>query len=167
MECHLCQSLPGYEVWEGMHWRLAVNYNQNTLGKCFLILKRHDEDICDLTSDELADLWAAIRRVRDALRARFQPDRVNYSFLMNQDRHVHLHVIPRYDTPRTFAGMTFLDRDPVPPFSILDPVRDQLVATMREAMDARPSASIPALGPEQAADYDQSASPPLPLRPAR
>ncbi len=165
MECHLCHPLPGYEVWERPHWRLALNYNQNTLGKCFLILKRHDEDICDLTPDELSDLWATLRRVRDALCARFQPDRFNYSFLMNQDRHVHLHVIPRYDTRRTFAGTAFLDRDPVPPFSIPDPVRDQLVATMREAMAAQPS-SIPP-GPEQATDHDQSASSPLPLHPVR
>ena len=52
MDCLLCHPLPGYEVWESMHWRLAVNRNQNTLGKCFLILRRHDEDICDLTPAE-------------------------------------------------------------------------------------------------------------------
>jgi diadenosine tetraphosphate (Ap4A) HIT family hydrolase len=167
MDCLLCHPLPGYEVWERAHWRLAVNYNQNTLGKCFLILKRHDEDICDLTSDELTDLWAAIRRVRDALRTRFQPDRFNYSFLMNQDRHVHLHVIPRYDAPRAFAGLDFLDRDPIPPFSIPDPIRDQLVMTLREALDEQPPAIIPHPLPHNAVDQDTAFFPPRPLRSPR
>ncbi|MGD9892740.1 MAG: hypothetical protein AB7R89_27245 [Dehalococcoidia bacterium] len=26
---------------------------------------------------------------------------------MNQDAHVHLHVVPRYRSPRTFAGVDF------------------------------------------------------------
>jgi diadenosine tetraphosphate (Ap4A) HIT family hydrolase len=167
MDCLLCHPLPGYEVWERAHWRLAVNYNQNTLGKCFLILKRHDEYIFDLTSYQLTDLWTAIRRVRDALRIRFQPDRFNYSFLMNQDRHVHLHVIPRYDAPRAFAGLDFLDRDPIPPFSIPDPIRDQLVMTLREALDEQPPAIIPHPLPHNAVDQDTAFFPPRPLRSPR
>lgn len=167
MDCLLCHPLLGYEVWQSAHWRLAVNRNQNTLGKCFLILTRHDEDIRDLTPGELTDLWAAIRRVSDALSARFQPDRFNYSFLMNQDRHVHLHIIPRYDTPRAFAGIEFRDRDPVPPFPIPDPMRDQLVSELREAMREPPPAIIPHPLPHNVSDQDNAFFPPRPPRPLR
>lgn len=41
----------------------------------------------------------------------FQPDHFNYAFLQNQDRHIHLHIIPRYNEPRVFAGITFDDPD--------------------------------------------------------
>jgi len=40
----------------------------------------------------------------------FRPDHVNYAFLQNQDRHVHVHVIPRYATCRNVAGEDFVDR---------------------------------------------------------
>lgn len=36
---------------------------------------------------------------------------LNYSFLMNLDRHIHLHVIPRYVGTRELAGATFSDPD--------------------------------------------------------
>ena len=50
--------------------------------------------------------WATAR-----LRHAFAPDHYNYAFLQNQDRHVHLHVIPRYAASRSIAGVTFDDPD--------------------------------------------------------
>jgi diadenosine tetraphosphate (Ap4A) HIT family hydrolase len=82
-------------------WRVVVNHNQDKLGKVMLSLGRHEEDVSNLTEAEVSALWAVMRRVKAALDACFQPDHYNYAFLMNQDRHVHLHVIPRYrDTRR-------------------------------------------------------------------
>jgi diadenosine tetraphosphate (Ap4A) HIT family hydrolase len=49
--------------------------------------------------------------VTERVRAAFAPDHFNYSFLMNLDRHVHLHVIPRYVGTRQLAGVTFEDPD--------------------------------------------------------
>ena len=109
MDCALCAPLADDEVWTSEHWRVIVNHNQNTLGKCFVALKRHDEDICNLTDAEVADLWVSIRNTRDVLTARFRPDRFNYAFLMNQDRQVHLHIVPRYLEPRSWEGDSFSD----------------------------------------------------------
>jgi len=50
-----------------------------------------------------------LRVTTHALRQTFRPDLFTYAFLQNQDRHVHLHVIPRYATPRVLAGETFSD----------------------------------------------------------
>lgn len=41
----------------------------------------------------------------------FHPVHFNYAFLQNQDRHVHLHVLPRYDHAVTFGGDRFEDPD--------------------------------------------------------
>jgi len=132
MDCALCAPLADDEVWTSEHWRVIVNHNQNTLGKCFVALKRHDEDICNLTDAEVADLWASIRNTRDVLTARFRPDRFNYAFLMNQDRHVHLHVIPRYDGPRAFAGNEFEDRDDLPESILPAHIYQEIVTAIRE-----------------------------------
>jgi diadenosine tetraphosphate (Ap4A) HIT family hydrolase len=47
----------------------------------------------------------------ERLRSAFAPDHFNYAFLQNQDRHVHLHVIPRYAAPREVSGVVFDDPD--------------------------------------------------------
>lgn len=132
MDCTLCQPLTDDEVWSSDHWRVIVNRQQDTLGKCFLALKRHDEDVCNLTDDEVADLWATIRSVRDVLLARFRPDHFNYAFLMNQDPHVHLHVIPRYKTPREFAGNEFTDRDGAGSGTLPPHIHAEIVTAIRE-----------------------------------
>jgi len=116
----------------------VVNYNQNKLGKCMIVLKRHDEDICKLSDDELRDLWAIIRKLKGALTSCFQPDHFNYAFLMNQDAHVHLHVIPRYHGHRTFAGIEFEDSDAVSHRKLPQALHQQIVSLLREALGFRP-----------------------------
>lgn len=51
------------------------------------------------------------RRWTRKLDGAFSPDHYHYAFLQNADRHVHLHVIPRYAGPRKFAGERFVDPD--------------------------------------------------------
>ena len=109
--CVLCGPLLTPIVRETRCWRTAVNRNQNLLGKLIIVLERHEEDVTLLQSDEWIELhrevaWA-VTRLRDA----FAPDHFNYAFLQNQDRHIHLHVIPRYENVRRIAGVDFTDPD--------------------------------------------------------
>ncbi len=138
MNCLLCQPLTDDQVYSGQHWRAVVNHNQNKLGKCMIVLKHHDEDICNLSDDELRDLWAIIRKLKGALTSCFQPDHFNYAFLMNQDAHVHLHVIPRYHGQRTFAGIEFEDSDAVSQRKLPQAAHQQIVSLLREALGFRP-----------------------------
>jgi diadenosine tetraphosphate (Ap4A) HIT family hydrolase len=80
-------------------------------GKIMLVLNRPLEQVILLREDEWLDLCQQMRRVTVALKAAFQPDHFNYAFLQNQDRQVHLHVIPRYAASCSFAGETFEDPD--------------------------------------------------------
>jgi len=85
----------------------VLNHNQNLLGKCFLAMRRHVEELHNITEDEWLELRWKITAATNALALAFAPDHFNYAFLQNQDRHVHLHVIPRYASARTFAGRQF------------------------------------------------------------
>ena len=96
-------------VERGARWTIAVNRNQNLLGKTLLVLDRPCESVTELADDEWLDLHRQLRRVCRALDELFQPDLYNHAFLMNQDRHVHLHVVPRYRTPRDWDGESFRD----------------------------------------------------------
>ena len=115
---------------------MVVNRNQNKLGKCMICLRRHDEDICNLSNREVRELWAVIRRVKAALESCFQPGHFNYSFLMNQDAHVHLHVIPRYYDVHVSAGFEFCDMQNVIDLRLPRAPHEQVTTVIREALSS-------------------------------
>lgn len=90
-------------------WRLQLSKQQGYLGWLLVVLSRHAEDGADLTPEEVVELWEIVRAARGALARLFAPDHFNYAILGNVVRHVHLHLMPRYESPREFAGRTFRD----------------------------------------------------------
>jgi diadenosine tetraphosphate (Ap4A) HIT family hydrolase len=69
----------------------------------------------------------------------FHPDQFNFAFLMNLERQVHLHVVPRYASSRRWHARTFTDEHwgamfgreqlPLPPAELqllADEIRTQL-----------------------------------------
>jgi diadenosine tetraphosphate (Ap4A) HIT family hydrolase len=109
--CNLCDPNLAPIISESDYWRLILNKNQDLLGKCFLVLCRHLEAVSLLKLDEWIDLHQQLARTTEVLTLTFSPDHFNYAFLQNQDRHVHLHIIPRYKEPREVIGMVFDDPD--------------------------------------------------------
>ncbi len=109
MACTLCDPDLGPVIAESRYWQLVLNHNQNLLGKCFLATRRHVQEVSRLTEDEWRELHQQLAAATGALALAFAPDHFNYVFLQNQDRHVHMHVIPRYAGARTFAGSAFDD----------------------------------------------------------
>ncbi len=107
--CALCGEQLGPILSESRHWRLVLNRNQDLLGKCFLALRRHREAVSELTPAEWTDLHQQLGITTRTLQSAFRPDHFNYAFLQNQDRHVHLHVIPRYGSACEFADEVFVD----------------------------------------------------------
>lgn len=119
------------------YWQVQVFGNQSYLGRCVIWCQR--EDACDLleaTAEEQQELFIVLREVKAALRELFQPDWFNYAFLGNDTRHLHGHLVPRYQNPKTFQGVTFTDErwghnfktdnDFVTPNEVLIGVRDSL-----------------------------------------
>lgn len=108
MPCEICDT-PTPDIGSFLHWRVFAAPEQNYLGKCIVALRRHEEDFLALTEDEREDMWKAAHGVRDALSRLFAPDHFNYQVLGNSVRHVHMHLTPRYTSPREFGGVTFTD----------------------------------------------------------
>ena len=137
--CSLCHPKAEEVVHEGHYWRIIVNQDQNLLGKCFIALIRHAEDLFHLRQSELDELWGLAAKVRGALRELFQVDHFNFGFLGNNDRHLHMHVVPRYRGTRFFAGLVFDDKAwghhyDLIPRRVPPEVAAQLVAAMREKL---------------------------------
>lgn len=93
----------------GEGWTLAVNLNQNLMGRCLLVLDRPCERVTAVTPAEWAALRGAIAGAEAALGEVLGPDHLNLSFLMNVDRQVHLHVVPRYALPRVWRDLRIED----------------------------------------------------------
>jgi diadenosine tetraphosphate (Ap4A) HIT family hydrolase len=120
-------------------WTLAVNRNQDLLGKTMLVLRRPCTAVIDIAPDEWESLRNELRRLVPALDRLFDPDQFNIAFLMNLDAQVHLHVVPRYASTRRWHGRIFTDRhwgetfgreqQPLPPSELqllADEIRAQL-----------------------------------------
>ena len=107
--CSLCGPSLTPVIDDTPHWQIRLNYNQNLLGKLLIVLKHHEEQVANLSGQEWQELHVHIQRTTERLRRAFAPDHFNYAFLQNQDRHVHLHVIPRYAAARMVAGVRFED----------------------------------------------------------
>lgn len=127
---------------EYTHWAVYVHDNQSYLGRCIVWCKREDAlDLADATREEQTELFSVLRNVREALKKIFQPDWFNYSFLGNDTRHLHAHLIPRYAKPKTFMDTVFEDKSYghnyktvhsfVTPEEILKAVRNQLVEALK------------------------------------
>jgi len=101
--------IPETVIEEQDFWIMAVNRNQDLLGKTMVVLRRDCTEVVDIDLDEWTALRSEVRRLVPALKSLFQPDQLNFAFLMNLDPYVHLHVVPRYAGPRRWRGEDFVD----------------------------------------------------------
>ena len=101
--------IPESVIEERPAWTLAVNRNQDLLGKTILVLRRACTAVIEIEPDEWLRLHVELQRLVPAIARLFQPDQFNFAFLMNLDAQVHLHVVPRYASPRRWHDREFVD----------------------------------------------------------
>jgi diadenosine tetraphosphate (Ap4A) HIT family hydrolase len=70
---------------ESTHWRIAINRNQNLLGKLLIALRRHEESVSELTAEEWSGLRDELRWAVGRIDKAFRPDHFNYALLRNQE----------------------------------------------------------------------------------
>ncbi len=99
-----------YTIKEYKYWVLQLRANQSYLGHCVVYCKREGAiELPDANHDEQVELFQILRELREAADKLFQPDHFNYAFLGNTTKHLHCQFIPRYSSPREFAGHAFTD----------------------------------------------------------
>jgi diadenosine tetraphosphate (Ap4A) HIT family hydrolase len=66
--CVLCDPGLASVLAETEHWKLVLNKrNQDLLGKCFLSLRRHEEAVTALRTEEWADLRIGTARAAEGI----------------------------------------------------------------------------------------------------
>ena len=100
---------PATLIAEFDHWLVLLRPAQPTLGSLVLAAKSDATAFAGLPGEAHAELKRVTGAIEAAL-ARFTGyARLNYLMLMMVDRHVHFHVIPRYEGAREWGGVAFPD----------------------------------------------------------
>ena len=116
--CNLSEEDKKFQVYESTFWSVFLSDEQDYIGRCILVLKRHCGSLSELTEAEWEELRKLIGRVENCLMAVLGATLCNWSCLLNSfyqdsepDPHLHLHVRPRYDHPVVLNGNTYCDHE--------------------------------------------------------
>lgn len=133
---------PDNRIAQSPYWTLLLRPRQPTLGSLVLVCREDVKAFAAVSAAAFADLQHMVQGIESVLRAVVAFERINYLMLMMVDPDVHFHVIPRYASPREFAGASYPDTGwPGPP--ALEPAVVPQPAE-REALRARLAAAWPA-----------------------
>lgn len=116
--CSLSEKDKQFQVDESKSWSVFLSDEQDYIGRCILVLKRHCGSLSELTDDEWGELRYLICKVEACLKAVLGAALCNWSCLMNNfykviapNPHLHIHVRPRYDKPVMLNGNTYTDSE--------------------------------------------------------
>jgi diadenosine tetraphosphate (Ap4A) HIT family hydrolase len=90
-------------------WTVLLRPVQVTLGSLVLVCREPVAHFGQISSEAAAELANAVATIESALGRAFSYDKINYLMLMMVDPDVHFHVLPRYETERSFGGQSFRD----------------------------------------------------------
>jgi diadenosine tetraphosphate (Ap4A) HIT family hydrolase len=97
-------------------WSVQLRPKQVTLGALVAICRAPATAFHRIGAAAFAELEKVSADIDAALTRFVAHERINYLMLMMVDPDVHFHVLPRYSTARTFAGLHFTDAGwPGPP----------------------------------------------------
>ncbi|TFW18380.1 HIT family protein [Massilia arenosa] len=93
--CDLC-ALQGAPVWRGAKFSVIAVEEPNYPGFCRVVWHTHVKEMTDLALADRTLFMNAVWEVEAAVRAVFEPQKVNLASLGNMTPHLHWHVIPRF-----------------------------------------------------------------------
>ncbi len=116
--CNLSEEEKQFQVCESKSWTVFLSDEQDYIGRCILVLKRHCSSLSELTDEEWDELRSLVCKVEKCLKAVLGAALCNWSCLMNDyykepspDPHLHIHVRPRYEKPVILNGRTYTDSE--------------------------------------------------------
>ena len=116
--CNLSEEDKQLQVYESSLWSVFLSDEQDCIGRCILVLKRHCGSMSEMTDEEWEELRSLVCKVETCLKTVLGATLCNWSCLMNSfykesdpDPHLHIHVRPRYDKPVIINGNTYIDSE--------------------------------------------------------
>ncbi|MFV0370536.1 MAG: HIT family protein [Azonexus sp.] len=94
--CPLCHDCGGVPLLETPQYRIVRVADSEFTGFCRVIWQAHVVEMSDLATAERNTLMAVVFAVENALRACYQPDKINIASFGNVVAHLHWHIICRW-----------------------------------------------------------------------
>ncbi len=91
------------------HWLVLLRPQQVTLGSLVLVCTEPAARYSEVSGAAFSELHEVIVAIERTLSRLYDYQKINYLMLMMVDPDVHYHVIPRYDSGRSFAGQKIRD----------------------------------------------------------
>lgn len=88
---------------------LILFKEQSHPGRCIVAYQGHVSELTDLTSGERDAFFADVARAAQAIRAAFHPDKINYGAYGDTGRHLHFHLVPKYQDQFEWGGVFQMD----------------------------------------------------------
>lgn len=82
---------------------------QSHPGRVIVAHKKHVSEMIELTPAERAAYMEDVSRVASALHEVFHPNKVNYGAYGDTGRHLHFHLVPKYEGEFEWGGTFAMD----------------------------------------------------------
>jgi diadenosine tetraphosphate (Ap4A) HIT family hydrolase len=70
---------------------------QTHRGRCVVAYRAHVNELFELSDGELTLFMRDVARAAKAIKAAFQPNKINYGAYSDKLPHLHMHLVPKYE----------------------------------------------------------------------
>ena len=145
--CNLTDEDRQYLLYENQYWSVYLADEQDYVGRCIVVSRRHCASLSELDETEWDNLRIVIQMVENSLKSVLGADLCNWSCLMNDSfkeqvpkTHLHLHCRPRFKNLVTINGNEYIDEEFGHHYKLhkgtqlMEVDKDCLLESMREAI---------------------------------
>ena len=104
MDCIFCKiianEIPSYTVYEDEHTCALLDIFGATDGHTIVVHKRHEETIVGYTEQEVAEVFATVKKVATAIERAFDTKILSIGINHGEPagvHHMHVHIMPRFE----------------------------------------------------------------------
>lgn len=84
--------------------RVFLFREQTYRGRCLVAYDGHVDDLNELSDEERNAFMADVARVTRAMKAAFNPEKINYGAYSDKLSHLHFHLAPKYVGGPDYGG---------------------------------------------------------------
>lgn len=95
----------GIKICELPSSKVYLFQEQSHKGRVIVAHKQHVSEITDLSATERAEYMEDVSHVAEALHQAFHPQKVNYGAYGDTGRHLHFHLVPKYEDGYEWGGV--------------------------------------------------------------
>lgn len=99
----------GIKICEMDTCKVYLFKEQSHPGRVIVAHKKHVGDMTELTPEERSAYFEDIAKVSAVLQKLFKPNKINYGAYGDTGRHLHFHLVPKYEEEYEWGGVFLMN----------------------------------------------------------